>query len=88
MVSKNLYETLNLVTILFLDESTLLQYNDNVTMRKKDKNIISSNRLSIVSSESDKKSSESVEVLSNTECTTSPDSDALSLGQSLSTSSG
>lgn len=57
-------------------------------MRKKDKNIISSNRLSIVSSESDKKSSESVEVLSNTECTTSPDSDALSLGQSLSTSSG
>ncbi|GJQ70822.1 hypothetical protein Trydic_g749 [Trypoxylus dichotomus] len=70
------------------DESTLLQYSDNVTIRKRDKNVISSNRLSIISSESDKKSSESVEVLSNTECTTSPDSDALSLGQSVSTSSG
>ncbi|KAI4471124.1 tata element modulatory factor tmf1 [Holotrichia oblita] len=70
------------------DESTLLQSTDNVTVRKRDRNVISSNRLSIISSESDKRSSESVEVLSNTECTTSPDSDALSLGQSISTSSG
>lgn len=46
------------------------------------------NRLSIVSSESGKNSSESVEVLSGgTDCTTSPDTDALSTGLTPSSSS-
>ncbi|XP_022908372.2 TATA element modulatory factor [Onthophagus taurus] len=46
------------------------------------------NRLSIVSNESDKKSSDSVEVLSNTECTTSPDSEMVSHQSITTTSSG
>lgn len=47
----------------------------------------SNNRLSVVSSESGKNSSESVEILSGTGCSTSPDSDVASLGLSISTSS-
>lgn len=49
--------------------------------------VTSNNRLSVVSSESGKNSSESVEILSSTGCSTSPDSDVPSLGLSLSTSS-
>lgn len=46
------------------------------------------NRLSAVSTESGKNSSESVDILTcSTECTTSPESELLSVGQSVSHSS-
>nr|XP_023013211.1 TATA element modulatory factor [Leptinotarsa decemlineata]XP_023013212.1 TATA element modulatory factor [Leptinotarsa decemlineata]XP_023013213.1 TATA element modulatory factor [Leptinotarsa decemlineata]XP_023013214.1 TATA element modulatory factor [Leptinotarsa decemlineata] len=62
--------------------------NDTLIVRRSDKLTTSQiNRLSGISGESGKNSSESVDILTcSTECT-SPDSDLLSLGQSISTSS-
>ncbi|KAJ8940269.1 hypothetical protein NQ314_010763 [Rhamnusium bicolor] len=58
------------------------------TVKRRDKPTSYTNRLSIISSESGKNSSESVDIITcSTECTTSPDSDVLSLGLSVSTSS-
>lgn len=45
------------------------------------------NRLSVISTTSTKNSSESMEILSGTGCTTSPESEGFSLTQSISTSS-
>ncbi|KAK0168648.1 hypothetical protein PV327_002426 [Microctonus hyperodae] len=58
---------------------------------KEDLTIRRINRVSIISSESDKKSSESVEILgsrswTNTDCTTTPESDVVSASDSLSSS--
>lgn len=52
--------------------------------RSQNRNSYSNNRLSVISSESDRRSSDSVEVLGSTSCTASPDSD---LPTSLSASS-
>jgi cytoskeletal protein RodZ len=62
--------------------------NSTVSRRKENATTCSLNRLSILSTESDKRSSESVEILSsrsatNTECTNSPDSDLNSLSTSV-----
>ncbi|XP_031773137.1 TATA element modulatory factor isoform X4 [Apis florea] len=73
---------------------------EDVKMRSEDKEIreydsdspvSTSNRLSFVSPENDKKSLESVEILgsrSNTECTTSPDSDSCSVSNLASPATG
>ncbi|XP_006565796.1 TATA element modulatory factor isoform X2 [Apis mellifera] len=73
---------------------------EDVKMRSEDKEtreydsdspVSTSNRLSFVSPENDKKSLESVEILgsrSNTECTTSPDSDSCSVSNLASPATG
>ncbi|XP_026278370.1 TATA element modulatory factor isoform X2 [Frankliniella occidentalis] len=67
-----------------------LQSSEEVKWRRKERsneksqNRNSNNRLSVVSSESDRRSSDSVEVIGSTSCTASPESD---LPNSLSTSS-
>ncbi|KAJ8935602.1 hypothetical protein NQ318_017340 [Aromia moschata] len=59
------------------------------TLKKNDKpQSTYTNRLSVVSNESGKNNSDSVDIITcSTECTTSPESDVLSLGLSISTSS-
>ncbi|XP_034250981.1 TATA element modulatory factor isoform X2 [Thrips palmi] len=72
--------------------TTSIPLSDEVERRRKDKhcersqnrNSFSNNRLSVISSESDRRSSDSVEILGSTSCTASPDSD---LPTSLSASS-
>ncbi|KAG5885462.1 hypothetical protein JTB14_037043 [Gonioctena quinquepunctata] len=63
--------------------------NDTSVVKRRERPTNSQvNRLSAVSGESGKNSSESVDIVTcSTECTTSPESDLLSLGQSVSTSS-
>lgn len=75
-----------LLKILVLDAGDGLS---NTTDKRSEKtNSTYINRLSVISSESGKNSSESVDIITcSTECTTSPESDVLSLGQSISTSS-
>lgn len=62
---------------------------DKVVKRRERPNSFHSNRLSVISCDSGKNSSESVEVIggSGTGCTTTPDSELTSIGQSVSTSS-
>lgn len=68
--------------------SQLNQSQSVVSIRKHvDKSQTNSNRLSVVSSEGSKNNSESIDVLTSTECTTTPESDVLSFGLSTSTSS-
>lgn len=71
------------------ETSSLELDNKNVKRRERPTSFIS-NRLSVVSCESGKNSSESVEILGTsggTGCTTTPDSELTSIGQSVSTSS-
>lgn len=82
--------SLQIQTILFVDvedKQTAFQENLQPCTKKIEKvPSATNNRLSAVSNES-KNSSESVEILSGeTGCTTSPDSDAISLGLSTSSS--
>lgn len=72
-----------------LIEITLDSSENNPFVKRREKSVPQINRLSIVSCESGKNSgSESVDVITcSTECTTSPDSEVLSLGHSISTSS-
>lgn len=68
----------------FLEASETNKKSGIVTRKKENKTNYSLNRLSILSAESDKKSSESVEVLgSQSDCTNSPDSDINSLSVSV-----
>uniref|UniRef100_A0A6P7GEF4 TATA element modulatory factor n=1 Tax=Diabrotica virgifera virgifera TaxID=50390 RepID=A0A6P7GEF4_DIAVI len=61
---------------------------NSVKRREKKANASLLNRLSAVSAESGKNSSESADIITcSTECTTSPESEMLSTGQSISTSS-
>ncbi|KAJ8914434.1 hypothetical protein NQ315_017530 [Exocentrus adspersus] len=76
-----------------LEEKELMEINlgtGSAIARRPGKvsNNVCTNRLSVISNESGKNSSESVDIITcSTECTTSPESDVLSLVQSLSTSS-
>lgn len=69
---------------MFITDSSIQLSSGHVKRRDRPVNNYN-NRLSIVSCESGKNSSESVEIV--TESTTSPDSEALSIGQCVSTSS-
>lgn len=75
------------------DETVSEDSKKIVVVRRKELNNMNrvTNRISVVSSESDKKSSESVEVLGSrsslgTDCTTTPESDINSIGNSTSSS--
>ncbi|ENN81318.1 hypothetical protein YQE_02285, partial [Dendroctonus ponderosae] len=68
--------------------SQLGQSQSVVSIRKHvDKSQSLANRLSVISSEGSKNNSESIDVLTSTECTTTPESDILSFGLSTSNSS-